>query len=158
MEHGLLRVGQVASATGVSVDTVRHYERLGLIPAATRTDAGYRQYPPHTIPRVQLVQRGLQFGFSLKELATFLKARDRGIPPCRAVRRAAEQLLGRVEQQFAELTRTRRLMRKTLHDWDVRLAGTPEHTPARLLEALPLSLPRSRRTRGRGSPLPNVER
>lgn len=138
MDKGFLRVGQVAAATGVSADTVRHYERLGLIPKASRTEAGYRQYPAQAIPRVQLVQRGLQFGFSLKELATFLKARDKGTPPCRAVRTAAEQLLTRVEQQLKDLAKTRTVMRKTLREWDVRLSATPPNAPARLLEALPL--------------------
>ena len=137
MDTSFLRVGQVAAATGVSADTVRHYERLGLIPKALRTEAGYRQYPAQAIPRVQLVQRGLQFGFSLKELATFLKARDKGTPPCRAVRSAAEQLLSRVEQQLKDLVRTRTVMRKTLREWDVRLSATPLNAPARLLEALP---------------------
>lgn len=144
MDKTMLRVGQIAAATGVSVDTVRHYERLGLIPRATRTDAGYRQYPPQAVSRVQLVQRGLRFGFSLKELATFLKDRDRGMPPCKAVRTAAAELLARVEQQLTELRKTRLDMRKTLREWDVRLAGTAENAPARLLEALPAS----RRTRG----------
>ena len=56
MMDTMLRIGQVAAATGVSVDTVRHYERLGLIPMATRTDSGYRQYPAQAVARVQLVQ------------------------------------------------------------------------------------------------------
>jgi len=138
MDKTMLRVGQVAAAAGVSVDTVRYYERLGLIPKAVRTDAGYRQYPTHAAARVQLVQRGLRFGFSLKELATFLKDRDRGVPPCKAVRGAAAELLARVERQIAELRKTRLEMRRTMREWDIRLAGTSASAPARLLEALPL--------------------
>jgi len=137
MMDTMLRIGQVAAATGVSVDTVRHYERLGLIPTATRTDSGYRQYPAQAVPRVQLVQRALSFGFSLKELAVFLRGCDRGLPPCRAVRAAAAELLARVERQMADLRKTRRTMRRTLRAWDVRLAGTPGNAPSRLLEALP---------------------
>jgi MerR family mercuric resistance operon transcriptional regulator/MerR family copper efflux transcriptional regulator len=132
-----LRIGEVAEACGVSVDTVRHYERRGLLPAAFRTDANQRMFPPRAINRVMLVRRGVQFGFSLKELAAFMKSRDKGVPPCHAVRGAAEHILERVEAQLAELTRRRRVMRKTLKDWDARLASAPANQPARLLETLP---------------------
>jgi DNA-binding transcriptional MerR regulator len=158
MGNGFLRIGQVAIACGVSVDTVRHYERRGLLPAASRSEANQRQYSRQAIPRVQLVRRGLQFGFSLKELAAFMQARDTGVPPCRAVRGAAEALLARVDAQLAELTRRRTIMRKTLRAWDMRLANTPENTPARLLEALPLPAPASKRcgVAGRSGPFLEV--
>ena len=138
MQNTRLLVGQVASASGVSVDTVRYYERMGLLPPAARTASGYRHYPPQAVARVGLVQRALQFGFSLKELAEFLKARDAGTPPCRAVRDAAERLLGRVEEDLAALKKARARMRRTLRDWDVRLAESGDRAPARLLEALPV--------------------
>jgi DNA-binding transcriptional MerR regulator len=145
MEKGLVRIGEVAAACRVSVDTVRHYERRGLLPRASRTGANQRLYPRQAIARVLLVRRGLQFGFSLSQLAVFMKSRDTGVAPCHAVRGAAELLLEQVEEQLAELTRRRRLMRKTLRAWDVRLAATPADMPARLLEALPSS-PRRRTT------------
>jgi len=138
VKGGLLRIGEVAEACGVSVDTVRHYERRGLLPAAARTAANQRLFPQQAIARVTLVRRGVQFGFSLKDLAAFMKSRDQGIPPCRAVRGAAERLLARVEVQLAELIKRRRIMRETLCDWDARLATAPGGGPARLLEALPL--------------------
>jgi DNA-binding transcriptional MerR regulator len=141
VKSGLLRIGEVAEACGVSVDTVRHYERRGLLPPATRTEANQRVFPAQAVDRVLLVRRGVQFGFSLKELAAFMKSRDKGVAPCQAVRGAAGQILDRVEAQLAELTRRRRMMRKTLEEWDARLAGAPASTPARLLEALP-KLPR----------------
>lgn len=134
---GLRRIGEIAAACGVSVDTVRHYERRGLLPAAARTEANQRVFPAQAITRVVLIRRSLQFGFSLKELAVFLKSRDKGVAPCRAVRGAAEQILERVEAQLAELTRRRRVMRKTLRDWDARLASAPANMPAHLLETLP---------------------
>jgi DNA-binding transcriptional MerR regulator len=134
---GLLRIGEVAAVCGVSVDTVRHYERRGLLPAASRTEANQRVFPAQAIARVALIRRSVQFGFSLKELAVFLKSRDQGVPPCRAVRGAAELLLERVEAQLADLVRRRRIMRRTLRDWDVRLASAPANMPAHLLETLP---------------------
>lgn len=134
---GFLHIGEVAGACGVSVDTVRHYERKGLLPLAIRTEANQRLFPPQAIARVTLVRRGLQFGFSAKELAVFMQSRDKGVAPCRAVRGAAEEHLSRVEAQLAELTRRRRAIRRTLRDWDARLASAPAGQPARLLETLP---------------------
>ena len=137
MDERALRIGEVARACGVSVDTVRHYERIGVLRAAPRTEAGYRLYSSAAIDRVRLVRSAVQFGFSLTELATFLRARDRGSPPCRAVRAAAQQILDRVDAQIAELLETRQWMRTTLQDWDTRLARTREGGPAHLLESLP---------------------
>jgi DNA-binding transcriptional MerR regulator len=137
MAERALRIGDVARACGVSVDTVRHYERIGVLRPAPRTDAGYRLYSPAAVDRVRLVRSAVQFGFSLKELGTFLRARDKGSPPCRAVRAAAQQIMDRVEAQITELLETRDRMRTMLHQWDKRLAHTREGAPAHLLEDLP---------------------
>jgi len=67
----------LADASGVSADTVRHYERLGLLPRTVRTAAGYRRFPPESVDRVRLIQRALTVGFSLRELAAILERRDR---------------------------------------------------------------------------------
>jgi len=73
-----LRSGGLAKATGVSPDTIRHYEKIGVLPKASRTEAGYRLYPGSAVERVFVVQRGLRLGFTLAELAEVLKARDAG--------------------------------------------------------------------------------
>jgi len=132
----VLRIGQLAERTGVSVDTIRHYERLGLLPKATRSTAGYRQFPPSTVDRVRLVRHALRFGFSLSDVAGFLRVRASGGTPCRDVRAAAERILTAVDQRIAELTAVRKDMSRTLRDWDRRLARTPANRPAHLLEAL----------------------
>ena len=54
----------LAAATGLSTATVRHYERLGLLPGTARTDAGYRRFPPDAVDRVRVIQRALMIGFS----------------------------------------------------------------------------------------------
>ena len=88
----------VARVTGVSTDTLRHYERKGLLPGVTRSAAGYRRYSATTVDRVMLIQRGLVVGFSLAELQRVLGIRDGGGAPCRQVR----TLVG---QRFEELNR-----------------------------------------------------
>jgi DNA-binding transcriptional MerR regulator len=137
MADTLLRIGDVAKAAGVSPDTIRHYEKTGVIPRARRSDAGYRLYSPDALARVLLVRNGLQFGFSLRELARFLKAREHGAAPCRQVRATAEAILTRVEHRIVELEHARASIRETLTHWDARLAAAGDHSPALLLEALP---------------------
>ena len=77
---------EVARTTGVSTDTLRHYERKGLLPGVTRTAAGYRRYSAATVERVLLIQRALVVGFSLADLKRVLGVRDRGGAPCQSVR------------------------------------------------------------------------
>ena len=76
----------LARLTNVSPDTLRHYERKGVLPSPPRSDNGYRRYPLSAVTRVQLVQRALTVGFTLDELARVLKERESGGAPCRKVR------------------------------------------------------------------------
>ncbi len=132
----VLQIGQIAERAGVSVDTIRHYERLGVLPRATRTAAGYRQFPASAVDRVKLVRHALRFGFSLRDVAGFLKVRAAGGTPCRDVRVAADRILAAVDRRIAELTAARQDIRRTIRDWDRRLARTSPDRPAHLLEAL----------------------
>lgn len=131
-----LTIGQVARLTGVTRDTIRYYERLGLLPRPARTPAGYRQFPATAVNRLALVRNAQRFGFTLREIAGFLRVRDSGGKPCRDVRAAAQRRLDDVEQQIAELVAMRDRMSLTLQTWDVTLARTPANRPARLLETL----------------------
>lgn len=134
--RGGLRSGELAAAAGVSADTLRHYEKAGVLPAPRRRPNGYREYPPSALDTVRLVRRGLAIGFTLSELAVFLASRRSGSPPCRRVLALASQRLAAVERQVDELTRFRDDFRRVLAEWSGRLAGTPDGSPARLLESL----------------------
>jgi DNA-binding transcriptional MerR regulator len=132
-----LRVGAVARLTGVSSATIRHYERLGLIPRAHRTASGYRVYGPGAVDRVKLVRGGVRFGFTLRQLAGFMRVRDSGGAPCTQVRAAGQQILVAADRELAQLIEARAEIAQTLQDWDRRLASANGRGPARLLEALP---------------------
>src|SRR5262245_14299891 len=93
----------VARATGVSTDTLRHYERKGLLPRVTRTSAGYRQYSAATVDRVLLIQRALVVGFSLDDLKRILAIRDRGGAPCQSVRALLCHRVKALDQRIEEL-------------------------------------------------------
>lgn len=125
-----------AAAAGVSPDTLRHYERLGLLPRVARTAAGYRRYDAAAIARVQMIQRAIVIGFSLKELASLLKRREAGDPPCRSVRALVAARLDTLEQRLEQLEALRKGMRALLDDWDARLGVTPAGQRARLLDML----------------------
>src|SRR5437773_925083 len=97
VKTGLLRSGELARQAGVSADTLRHYERKGLIARPRRSPNGYREYPASTLDRVRLIRSALAVGFTLDELARILKERDQGGAPCRQVRQLAAEKLAEVE-------------------------------------------------------------
>src|SRR5947207_13697006 len=103
MAGPMLGPREVARQTGVSTDTLRHYERLKLLPLPHRTTSGYRRYPASSVDRVLLIQRALVVGFSLKDLARILGERDKGGAPCRQVRALVGERLGALEQRIKEL-------------------------------------------------------
>jgi DNA-binding transcriptional MerR regulator len=151
-----LTIGAVARLAGVTPDTIRYYERLGLIPRPLRTPAGYRQYGNGIVDRLTVIRNAQRFGFSLKELAAFLHIRESGGTPCHQVRAAAQRILEAADLQITALVRARREMRRTLQAWDQRLAATPANQQARLLEQLSggmIGRPQTRMIRRRGGHL-----
>jgi len=129
--------GELSRLAGISTDTLRHYERLGVLPKPPRTNGGYRDYAANSLERVRLIQSALKVGFSLSELATILRMRDGGEVPCHRVRAIAEDKLREVKQQINDLLGMRDQLERILKDWDARLARTGKGKPARLLESLP---------------------
>ncbi|HJT27675.1 MAG TPA: heavy metal-responsive transcriptional regulator [Pyrinomonadaceae bacterium] len=131
-----LSSGELAELAGVSRDTLRHYERKGVLSRPFRGHNGYRIYPPEALQRVQLVRRALSVGFTLDELAKVLKVRDAGGAPCEEVRKLAAQKLLNVQDQLRELTKLQDDLQATLKDWETRLARRAKGKPANLLESL----------------------
>jgi DNA-binding transcriptional MerR regulator len=134
--NGSLSSGELAGLAGVSRDTLRHYERKGVLPRPLRRHNAYRQYPPEALQRVQLVRRALSVGFTLDELAKVLRVRDAGGAPCEEVRRLAAQKLLNVQDQLRELTKLRDELQETIKEWDTRLARRAGGKRANLLESL----------------------
>lgn len=132
----MLTIGQLADLSGIAASAIRYYEQIRLLPMPQRTPAGYRVYPRQAVRRLHVVRAAQQFGFSLADIATFLRVRDAGGAPCHTVRAEAQRLLDAVDGQIKELFAARKRMRRTLHDWDRALAGTPHDRPAHLLERL----------------------
>ena len=140
-----MRSGELSRLTGVSTDTLRHYERLGLLAKPPRTSGGYRDYPADSLDRVRLIRRALSVGFSLPELTTILKMRDGGQPPCHRVQAIAVSKLQQIKQQIRDLTAMRDQLDVLVKNWKIKLSRTREGEPARLLEALPREFTRTSR-------------
>src|ERR1035438_9852874 len=131
-----MRSGELARLSGISSDSLRHYERLGLLPKPPRTSGGYRNYPSSSVSRVRLIRLALSIGFSLPEVGAVLKLRDGGGFPCYSARNIARSKLEQVRVQLRDLDVMRRQLEKILEDWDVQLARSPQGKPARLLEGV----------------------
>ncbi len=114
-----LRAGELAKLTGVSADTLRHYERK--VNTLGRSANGYRRYPAHAVDRVNLIRNALAIGFKLDDLARIFKVREAGGKPCHQVRLLAEEKLKEVEVLLREANVMRNELRRLLKDWDRRL-------------------------------------
>jgi DNA-binding transcriptional MerR regulator len=142
--------GELAKATGVSADTIRHYEKIGVLPKAVRTASGYRLYPESAAERVHVVQRALRIGFTLAELSEVLKARDAGGAPCQRVFELAQQKLFGMRTDIAALQHTERSLKRVLTDWKSRVQRAGKGQKANLLHSLTDAL--------KNSPVPKFRR
>jgi DNA-binding transcriptional MerR regulator len=98
-----MKIGDVAQKAGVSVDTIRFYERVGVLPPPARTAAGYRDYEHDTIDRIQLTRELQAIGFTLKDAADALAAHDAGGATCQSEQWRLQAVLDRVDAKLAEL-------------------------------------------------------
>src|SRR5215831_5421800 len=108
MNSSAIRIGEVALRSGVSIDTIRYYERRRLLPAAARTEGGFRLFTPDAVERVRLIKQAQDLGFSLDEIGELLTTG--GVEECRRVR-------DHLKVKLTELDERIRLMqdfRKTL--------------------------------------------
>jgi DNA-binding transcriptional MerR regulator len=122
-----LRVAELAAAVGVRGDTIRYYERAGLLPAPPRSPAGYRHYPASAVDRVRFIQGCARLGLRLNEIADLLAVRDTGTCPCEP---AAELLRRRINELDAEHARLSALRADLVAMADsLPAVSCPEPTP-----------------------------
>lgn len=105
-----MSIGRVAVAAGVGVETVRFYEKEGLIPEPPRRSSGYRQYPTSTVKRLAFIRRAKELGFTLREIRELLDLRVRPHHACEPVRAAAEAKIVEVERRIADLLRLKKVL------------------------------------------------
>ena len=121
-------IGAVARKAGAGIDTIRYYERAGLLPAPRRRASGYRDYGVDTVARLRFIRRAKDLGFTLEEIRELLALstdRERGV---KSAKQRAEARLAQVEQRIRELQRVRRGLKQLI-------AACPGHGP---LEQCPI--------------------
>lgn len=99
-----MRIGEAARAAGVGVETIRYYERQGIItqPARPETGKRVRQYPTQTVEQIRFIREAQQLGFSLREIQDLIRLQDHG-SSCGAVRRQATEKLAEVNDRIDRL-------------------------------------------------------
>ena len=109
-----MKIGQIAAQAGVSVDTVRFYERRGVLPTPERLASGYRTYAPSTVARIRLAKRLQALGLTLDEVIDALHVTAAGAATCASERWRLEAVLERIDAKIGELQAVRREVRKVL--------------------------------------------
>jgi MerR family mercuric resistance operon transcriptional regulator len=105
-----LTIGELATKANVGVETVRFYERQGLIEQPQKPNKGFRRYLPETVRRIQFVRRAKGLGFTLKEISELLDLRFDPERSCVAVREIAEIKVSDVERRIADLEKIRTVL------------------------------------------------
>ncbi len=112
-----LKVGGVAKAAGVGVQTLHYYERLGLLPKPERSAANYRLYSPETIRRVQFIKKAQAIGITLEETKQILDLKDHGRAPCHRVVELGRKHLQEIEARLTQLQAFHRLLARSVDEW-----------------------------------------
>lgn len=107
-----LTIGKTALASGVKVETIRFYERRGLIPQPPKPRDGYRLYTPETIERIRFIRKAQEIGFSLREIEELLSLRAHPDADCADMRERAAAKIAEVNRKIAELKRVRVALEK----------------------------------------------
>ncbi len=124
-------IGELAQQTGTKVETIRYYERIGLLPSPARTGGNYRAYARSHLERLSFVRRGRDLGFSLDEMRELLRLSDDREQSCADVDRIARLHLAEVERKLSDLRALRTELRQ--------IVGQCQHgtiAECRIIEAL----------------------
>lgn len=109
-----LTIGALSDRTGVNIETIRYFEKVGLFPPPPRTDGGHRSYDIEHVRTLAFIRRGRELGFTPDEVRALLELRQPGKASCCEVREIAAHHLDRVRAKIADLTRLKRLLAKTI--------------------------------------------
>lgn len=139
MSSEFLRISEVAERAAVSVDTVRYYERRGLLHGLAFADHGQRRFPPETIGRIRVIRHAAAVGFTLDELIAIFRRRAAGTPPCAHALDVAQGKLAQIDARIAELQTLRRTLAGVIAAWERRMERTAPDGLAHLLESLALT-------------------
>ena len=127
-----LTIGHLAKETGVNLETVRYYERRGLLPKPPRSASGYRLFPAEAARRLRFIRRAQELGFSLREIRELLALRVSPRAKSTEIRARAEAKIADIEAKITTLES----IKKTLHKLTKSCAGCGSTTVCPILESL----------------------
>jgi MerR family mercuric resistance operon transcriptional regulator len=107
-----LTIGNLAEACGVNLETVRYYERRGLLPKPPRSASGYRLFPAEAVQRLRFIQRAKELGFSLAEIRELLSLRVSPHNRSAAIRSRTEAKIADIEEKIRALESIKRTLKK----------------------------------------------
>jgi MerR family transcriptional regulator, Zn(II)-responsive regulator of zntA len=142
-ETAPLKIGEVARRAGVGVETLRFYERSGLLNRPARTDGGYRLYDAGALKRLEFIKRAQSLGFTLEEIKRIIAESRAGQRPCAEVRETVRRRLAELDEQMAQIRRYRNALAATLRQWDEK--GFADGDFCGLIESSDLSAMRPER-------------
>ncbi len=116
--RAVLKIGEVAKASGVGIEALRFYERSGLLGRPGRTQSGYRVYEADVLQRLDFIKRAQVLGFSLHEIKQIIADKQAGRSPCREVREIVRQRLQELDEKLKEMRRYRRELGSALAQWE----------------------------------------
>lgn len=115
-----LKIGEVAKRTGIGVETLRFYERSGLLSQPARTEGGYRLYDSEALDTLEFIKRAQTLGFTLDEIKRIIAESRAGQSPCDEVREIVRQRLAELDERLEQMQRYRDALARTLNQWDKR--------------------------------------
>ena len=118
-----MRIGELARATGTKAETIRYYEREGILPTADRTDSNYRDYSTEHLKMLSFVRRARGLGFNMAQVRELLALSDHDEKPCQDVDHLVRQQLADVEQRIADLASLRDELSQMLRSCDADKIG-----------------------------------
>ncbi len=116
-------IGTLAKAAGVNVETIRYYQRRGLLQEPPKPPAGYRRYSQESLHQVRFIRKAQGLGFTLEEISGLMQLDER--KACKETRAAAALKLDLIEKKLSEISRIRRALKRLIRSCDAQVAGDP---------------------------------
>jgi MerR family transcriptional regulator, copper efflux regulator len=120
----LWKIGEVAKQTGIGIETLRFYERSGLLDRPVRTEGGYRLYDEEALLTLEFIKRAQTLGFTLDEIKQIIAESRAGHSPCAEVREIVRERLQELDERMRQMRKYRNALAATLQVWDEKGAAT----------------------------------
>ncbi|MCK8604197.1 heavy metal-responsive transcriptional regulator [Desulfoferrobacter suflitae] len=124
----MMQIGELAKRVGVSTQTIRYYERIGLLGKTARSPSGYRLYSEETERFLRFLKKAQKLGFTLREIKAIWEIRATGRKPCGYVKQQAEKKVLELTQKIKEFEELRQILIEIQKDWDTPKLSQPDET------------------------------